>query len=85
MAATVPLKIHLPELFQQKNKENIRGGFNYSRRLLHTYACFSFLKPEKLERLDSVRLDLTIHQIDLIGFYMRIILAILFTKRARLN
>ena len=40
LAGTVPLKNHLPELFQQKNKENISGAFNYSRRLLHTHACF---------------------------------------------
>ena len=39
LAGTVPLKNHLPELFQQKNKENISGAFNYSRRLLHTHAC----------------------------------------------
>ena len=40
LAGTVPLKNHLPELFQRKNKENISGAFNYSRRLLHTHACF---------------------------------------------
>ena len=39
LTGTVPLKNHLPELFQQKNKENISGGLNYSRRLLHTHAC----------------------------------------------
>ena len=40
LAGTVPLKNHMPELFQQKNKENLSGAFNYSRRLLHTHACF---------------------------------------------
>ena len=39
LAGTVPLKNHLPELFQRKNKENISGAFNVSRRLLHTHAC----------------------------------------------
>ena len=38
----VPLKNHLSELFQQKNKEDISGGFNYSRRILHTHACFIY-------------------------------------------
>ena len=42
LAGTIPQKNHLPELFQQKNKENISGAFNYSRRLLHTHACYSF-------------------------------------------
>ena len=41
MSISAPLKTHLPELFQQKNKEkNISGAFNYSRRLLHTHAGF---------------------------------------------
>ena len=40
LAGTVPLKNHLPELFQRKNKENISGAFNYSRRLLHTHTFF---------------------------------------------
>ena len=42
LAGTVPLKNHLPELFQQKNKKNISDAFNYSRRLLHTHACLKF-------------------------------------------
>ena len=45
LAGTVPLKNHLPELFQQKNKEkNISGAFNYSRCLLHTHACYILLE-----------------------------------------
>ena len=40
LAGTVPLKNHLPELFQRK-KENISGAFNYSRRLLHTHGCLT--------------------------------------------
>ena len=42
LAGTVPLKNHLPEPFQQKNKENISAAFNYSRRLLHTHACLRY-------------------------------------------
>ena len=41
LAGTVPLKNFLPELFQQKNKENISGAFNYSS--LIAYPCLFFV------------------------------------------
>ena len=59
LAGTVPLKNHLPELFQRKNKENISGAFNYSRRLLHTHACFTLKPTHKIARNCPKRFKMT--------------------------
>ena len=62
LARTVLLKNHLPEPFQQKNKENISGAFNYSRRLLHTHACLGITQKRKvrdsfIEKLRKYKLE----------------------------
>ena len=77
LAGTVPLKNHLPELFQRKNKENISGAFNYSRRLLHTHACYTniyviiFMYSFDTSYFIVCRMDVTFGNIDFLIFRLR--------------